>query len=216
MGWSIALSNLLISLLLLYVTPSLGQTSEFRSSITIEKELLKYLKLEISPDLRFTDGFGDREYQFRGGVSYRPVKYVGFTAAYRFGVLNYKGKETEYQNRYFVSAQLRYGLRRFDFTARAMLTNDGDAGFFDGNPNNYLRFKARIRYNIRSLKVSPYVHAEYFYQINDREFNRARYGFGGVYKLSKSHSISLEYCWQDYLKKQKNKNIFSLGYTYSL
>lgn len=204
------------SFLLLFATPSLlGQISEFRSSITIEKEVLKCIKLEFSPGLRFTDSFGSREYQFQGGVSYRPVKYIGITAAYRFGLLNHKGKETEYQNRYFVSTQVRYGLRRFVFTARAMLTNDGDVGFFDGNPNNYLRYKAKIRYNIRSLNISPYVMAEYFYQINDKEFNRARYGFGGAYKLSKSHSISLEYCWQDYLKKQKSKNIYSLGYAYS-
>ena len=192
-----------------------GQTSEYRASVSVEKQLFKSLKIVVSPSFRTLKNFSTKEYLIDGGISFKPIKYIDFGALYRFDMVSADGKDATYKHRYFFSTQLRYSLFRLDAMARAMFTNDGDAGIFSEDRNNYMRYRLKLKYNIKSFKLTPFISAEYFYQLNDREFNKSRYTIGGEYKISKSHSVVFEYSWQDYLKKDKTLNIFSLGYNFN-
>lgn len=194
---------------------SYAQSSEYRFSASLEKRVLKSLRFQIEPGFRFSNDNSSKEYLIDGGVSYKPIKYIDFGASYRFYKEKLEGVDATYKHRFFFSTQLKYDLDRFGFMARALFTNDGDAGMFDENSNNYMRYRLKARYNIKSFKFTPSISAEYFYQIKDREFNKARFSIGGEFRFNKANGLVFEYCWQNYLKKDKTLNIFSLGYDYN-
>jgi hypothetical protein len=191
-----------------------AQSFETRLPISFEKELTKTIELKLTPELRLSDGLSTREYLLEGGITLKPIKYIHFSSLYRLDMQKNSSNVLDYQHRYFFDAELRYGLSRFDLRARTMFTNDGEASFLEGETNNYLRYRLKTKYNIRSCKLSPFASAEYFYQINDKEFNKSRYSLGLQYKIKKSHSVKLQYSLQSYLKKDKSLSILSIGYKY--
>lgn len=213
------ISRNLISFLVIILSGFLyqvkGQSFETRIPVSFEKELTKNIEINLAPEIRISDGLDTREYLLAGGLTLKPIKYVHFNTLYRLDMLKNGNSALNYQSRYFFSAELRYDIFRFDFRARTLFTNDGEAPFLEGETNNYLRYRLKTLYNIKSCKLTPYIYGEYFYQISDKEFNKTRYSLGFNYKIKKSHSVKIQYSLQSYLKKDKYLNIVTVGYKYS-
>ena len=64
-----------------------------------------------------------------------------------------------------------------------------------GKGKNVLRSRLELEYNIRSIKLSPYVSAEMYH--SGSGLDKVRYTAGAKYKITKKHALELFYRYQD-------------------
>jgi hypothetical protein len=185
---------------------------EYRTYVKLSYKLLKNLKLNLSPEVRFEDDFSIDQYLIETQLVYRPVKILYLTAGYRFTINERSEKATEYLNRYELGAALKKKFNRFTPELKLRYTNYTD----DDASTNVLRYKAALEYNIKGFKLTPTLSAELFQQVAGNGLYKVRYKLGLDYKLFKNNYLEASYRLDYYLKEYKNNNIFSVGYKIKL
>ncbi|PKQ62677.1 hypothetical protein BZG01_17015 [Labilibaculum manganireducens] len=204
----------LIILLLILVTSARAQEVEndfqTRTSITLSTKLLKNLKLDITPELRFEDSFTLDKYLLEGKLSYGVSDNLSLGAGYRYYVNKRESKSTEFDNRYSFSIKYEKVCLRFEPSLKISYTNDSD----DDSNSNLLRCKASVKYNIRKCKVTPFAGAEAFQEFNGDGLIKMRYFLGLDYKICKKNYIEASYKFDYFQNELKNKHIVSIGYKF--
>ncbi len=202
---------------LLSITQNEIQAQEIENQFQTRTELeltykpIKKLKLSFIPQLRMDENFSLDKYLFEGAAEYKALKYLDFEAAYRFVVNPRDTKDTEYANRFAIGATVKKEFGRFEPAFRLQYTNDADDG---GSAENFLRYKAKLKYDIAKCKITPYVAAEAFQQLDGSGLYKMRYSTGLDYKLFKNNYLGLSYKLDYYNKEYKNRHIVSLGYKF--
>lgn len=184
------------------------------SGIKMSRTLPNGFSVILNPELRLSDNFEQNELLMETGVAFAPIKYIQFGAKYRFSSVHETGEENDYNHQmaFDVKGKLKYNNLKFQLRTR--LTNYADFEIDNYFSNPYLRYRLGAEYNIKKLNFSPFISAEIFHQIDDKEINKVRYTIGGEYKINKNNFISLEYHLQDYLKKDQVKNILAIQYKF--
>ena len=202
-----------IILLLLASTKNQAQEIEnnfqTRTSAEFSFEPLKKLKLNLIPEVRFDENFALDKYLFEGEAVYKPVKFLSLGATYRFGGNLKDNKDTEYFNRFAFSATAKKEFKRFESAFRLRYTNDADD---EVSNEDFLRYKASLKYNVRKSKITPFVGVEAFQRLSDAELYKMRYIAGIDYKLFKKNYLGVSYKFDYYKTEYLNKHIISLGY----
>ncbi len=182
-------------------------------------KLAKGLELELSPELRYNDGYD--KMHLNGGVSYKTLGCLYLGASYRlildrvesssysYSVWGTSSYETESSHRYAFDVTYKDKMGDFTPSFRAQYTTYGEDG---ESGDHYFRYKAKVDYNIPKCKFTPFISVEAFQELDDNMFDRMRYSTGFSYKLSKSKSLSFDYKFDYYLLEYKNANVFSIGY----
>lgn len=185
--------------------------NEFQSRIGLDLSYkpIKKIKLSFTPEMRFDENFSLDKYLFEGGVEYKPVKFLELEAIYRFAVNLRDNKDTEYANRYSFGATAKKEFGRFEPSFRLRYGNDADDAEDD---EEFMRFKAKLKYDIANCKITPFVATEAFQELGDAELYKMRYSAGLDYKLFKNNYLQASYKFDYYNKEYKNRNIVSLGY----
>jgi len=201
---------IVILLLLDFATNAQNVENEHqtRTSISLSKKLNKKLKLCISPELRLDENFALDKYQFEAELGYQLIKILSLEATYRFIGNLRDSKDTEYLNRYAISATLKKEFNRFEPSIKINYTDYTD----DDDSKEFLRYKTSVKYNIPKCKITPSFGIEFFQQLNDGDLYKMRYSTGIVYKLCKKNYLGAYYKLDYYLTEAKNKHILGVNY----
>jgi hypothetical protein len=210
-------------LFLLIVTICVGFTSIHAKTdkfgtwieLTFTKKFLKDFEFSIIPEIRLQDDFTVDEYILEGKLGYKPLKFLDLSVSYRYNT-NVKEKGNEVSNNFVFDATGKTGYKRFDGALRLRFTNDYDAGEYDAVANLwekvYFRPRVKLKYNIKKVKINPYVCYELYYDLKNNELNKGRYDIGISRKLSKRHEIGVYYRNQDYYSTRNSIHILGIDY----
>lgn len=180
-----------------------------RANVEIGLKPIKHLKLSLIPELRFDETFSLDEYHIETEIEYEVLDFLSLGAAYRFTVNPRETKATEYLNRFALSATAKKEFGRLEPAFRLRYSNYADDEITD---KRFLRYKASVKYDIANCKITPFVAAEAFQQLNDFQLYKMRYSFGLDYKLFKKNYIGLSYKLDYYKNELRNRHIVSIGY----
>jgi len=199
--------------LLLFVSKAKAQetTNELQNRAELELVFkpLKKVKLIVLPQLRFDENFSLDKYLFETGVEYKALKFLELGVNYRFVVNPRDTKDTEYSNRYEFSATAKKEFGNFEPAFRLRYSNYADDDVTD---KSYFRYKASLTYDIPDCKLTPFVAAELFQQVDGGDLYKMRYSTGLDYKLFKNNYLGVSYKLDSYNTEYLNKHIISLVY----
>lgn len=187
--------------------------NELQSRIGAELnyELGEQLDLSFSPEFRLDEDYALDEYHMNLQLEYKVFDMLSVGAKY--GVIGNikKNSDTEYLGRYSLNAVVDHKLGRFTPSFRLMYSNYADD---EEDDKQYLRYRAGVKYNIKSCKITPYALTELFHNVSNSELHKMRYSFGASYKLMKNNSIKLGYKLDYFYQDNLNKHIVELSYKY--
>lgn len=201
-----------IILFLLYFYVVQAKTEKFGTWIEVDitKIFLKDFEFSFIPELRLQDNFTVDEYIFEGKLSYEPFKFLGFAAAYRHDTNVKKNEDEVSQSMVFdITGKTKY--KRLNGSLRARFTNDIDGDEVEKS-SYYFRPRAKIAYNIKNIKIEPYVSYEVFYSFREKEVYKGRFDVGFNRKFNKIHEAGLYYRLNDYYTGQSSIHILGINY----
>lgn len=181
------------------------QEMGYRASASVRIEPVKKVKLYLMPELRF--GSSELDKLLLGTeLKYSPLKYLDIGGSYNL-VMNFKTvKPTEYTHRFAFYMGTSFKIDRFEPSLRIMYANYGNEVI-----SNFMRYKAKLDYDIPKAKIDPYLSAELYQQLTG-ELYKIRYSVGVDWRFVKNHSIGLNYKLDNYINADKMKHIVNLEY----
>ncbi len=181
-----------------------------RTEVKLSFKPLEKLTLSLNPEVRWDESFQVDKYMLESKISYEPVKGLSLGGSYRFIINPRTTKSTEYLNRFALFTSYKKKIERFEPSLRIKYTNYTE----DASKGEFLRYRAKIEYDIKSCKVTPLISAEAFHDLSENQIYKMRYALGAEYKLNKKNSLGLGYMLDYYLQDYRNKHIIKLGYKY--
>ncbi len=182
-----------------------------RTEIRLSLEPVKGFKLSFIPEIRMDESFSVDKYLLESKLSYEPVKGLELGGSYRFIINPRDVKATEYLHRFALSTKYSHKIQRWEPSLRIKYTNYTE----DISTGTFLRYRAKLNYDIKKCKITPMASVEAFQDLDDSQIYKFRYGLGARYKLNKKSAIDLSYMLDYYMQDYKNKHILSIGYRYS-
>jgi hypothetical protein len=210
------MKRLLLFFLLLTVFSSVkAKTEQFGTwvELTFTKKFLKDFEFSFIPEFRFQDEFKLDEYILEGKLGYEPFKFLDLGASYRYNTnIRDKGNVVSHGIVFDITGKTDY--KRFDGSLRTRFTNDLDADdiLILQLDNWFFRPRAKIKYNIKGVKIDPYVSYEVFYDFKLNEWFKGRFDIGASRDLGKLHEIGLYYRYQDYYYNRSSVSILGINY----
>ncbi len=193
-------------------TSILANTEKFGTwiELTFTKKFLKDFEFSIIPEIRLQDDFTVDEYIFEGKLGYEPIKFLDLSVSYRYNT-NVKEKGNEVSNNFVFDATGKTDYKRFDGALRLRFTNEYDAGDIPWE-TVYFRPRAKLKYNIKKVKINPYVCYELYYNLKNNVLYKGRFDIGISRELSKHHEIGIYYRNQDYYSVRNSIHILGIDY----
>ncbi|WP_319481364.1 DUF2490 domain-containing protein [uncultured Draconibacterium sp.] len=180
-----------------------------RTKLDMSFKPVKKVKFTITPELRFEDDFSLDKYLLEGILEYKASKLFTLGASYGLVGNVRDEKDTEYFSRYAFSATAQKEFGRFESSLRLMYSNYADD---DVDDKNFLRYRAKVKYDIPDCKITPFVAVQLFQDLDNGGLHKTRYSVGADYKLFKKNYIGIDYKFDYYNTEYLNKHIISLGY----
>ncbi len=156
---------------------------------------------------------------FQLSAEYKLSKKVSLEAGYRY--------TTSFENdvkRLFASVIFDYKIKKFTLSSRTRY--QFSTPYFNTTywnefkePNQYIRQKFTVDYNIPKSKASVYFSPEFFIKFEDNEFkyHRTRYQIGSDYKLKYGNTLGLSVMYEDRLNPTKlDRFVFTTKYNLSI
>ena len=198
-----------------------GQTVGFsaRPSLTLEKRIVKNLSLELAPEVRFGSSFIPESYLLQAGLDYKLTKWLSVGGVYRFKADASKpeGSETaktlETTSRFALDATGNVKFSRFTPQLRVRYCNYTDFDNTTDDKTDFLRYRLKVAYNIRGLKLTPYIACELFQKLSSGLFSQNRYTLGAGYDFGRS-TLFAAWSLEDAYSKDKLTNIVELGFKF--
>ena len=193
---------------------------QYRFSPSIDYKINKKWRVEF--DYRYAlekdiSTFQASVFQLSG--EYKITKKISVEAGYRY--------TTSFENdnqRLFASFIFDYKIKKF--TLRSRTRYQFSTPYFNPTywsefkePNQYLRQRFTIDYNIPKSKASIYLSPEFFVKLEDKSFkyHRTRYQMGGDYKLKFGNTVGLSVIYEDKWNTTKtDRFIITTKYNLSL
>ena len=187
-------------------------TNDFqtRTDVKLSYEPLDKLTLSLNPEIRWDESFVVSKYMLQTDISYKPLKGLTLGGSYRFIINPRTTKATEYLHRFALFTSYKKKVERFEPSLRVKYTNYTE----DISLGEFLRYRAKLEYDIKGSKITPLISAEAFHDISGGQIYKMRYALGAEYKINKKSSIGLGYMLDYYMLDYRNKHIIKLGYKY--
>lgn len=200
------------------------QLYKYQFGLDFDIKLAKGLKLEVGPELRYCEGFD--KFLLNGGLSYKVIDNLYIGASYRlivdrgeststssfnsFGGYS-SGSNYDYDtyHRFAFDATYKDKFGRFTPSFRVRYNNYSDD---DAGSEAYLRYRAKVEYDIRKCVITPFLYAEAFQQLEDSALYKMRYSTGFDLKTGDNSALEFGYKFDYFLLKYKNAHIFSIGF----
>lgn len=181
-----------------------------RTEFKLSFKPIKKVTISLAPEIRWDEYFAVSKYHLESQVSYKLLKGLTLSGSYRFIVNPRNTSSTEYLHRFALEADYGRKVFRFEPSARIKYTNYTE----DASNGDFLRYRAKVGYDIKGVKLTPFISAEGFHDITENKLYKMRYSLGTSYKLNKHNSIKLGYSLDYYMLEYRNKHIINLGYKY--
>jgi Protein of unknown function (DUF2490) len=212
----------ILPLFLLFASLCLAQNTDtqLRFSPSMDYKINK--KWKIGFDYRYAlekdvSTFQASIFQLSG--EYKINKKMTLEAGYRY--------TTSFENdnqRLFASFIFDYKIKKFTLTSRTRYqfsTPYFNTSYWNEfkEPNQYIRQKFTVDYNIPKSKASVYFSPEFFIKLesNEIKYHRTRYQFGSDYKLKFGNTIGLSVLYEDRLNPTKtDRFIITTKYNLSI
>ncbi len=196
---------------------------KYQYGLDFQVKLAKGLKINIEPQLRYKDGYD--KMLLSGGVSYKTFDCIYWGATYRFVFDREESSSSSYNTSVFMSNNYdtqTYHYYAFDVTYkdkfgrftpsfRVRYNNYSDDDIDD---KEYLRYRAKVEYDIPKCKITPFLSAEAYQEMEENLLYKTRYSAGFDFKTGKRSALSFEYKFDFFALEYKNVNIFSFGYKF--
>lgn len=199
---------------IMYSSPGFSQTvsNDFqtRTEVKLSFKPLDKLTLSLNPEVRWDESFGVGKYMLESGISYKPLKGLTLGASYRFIINPRTTKATEYLHRFALYTSYKKKIERFEPSLRIKYTNYTE----DLSLGEFLRYRAKLEYDIKGSKITPMLSAEAFHDLSGNQIYKMRYAIGAEYKINKKSSVGLGYMLDYYITEYQNKHIINLGYKF--
>ena len=204
------------------VYPDAGSWNTFSISYSLNKKF----SLLFTEELRLRENYSRLNLLYTNlGVEYKANRYFKTSLVYRW-INKYMDEDAfSFRHRLMWDATLKYPYKKFTLAYRHRLQVEGrnlqssESGFM---PEWYSRNKLDLSYNLNK-KVSPYISAEFRYQIRDpRNFesdgtwHRTRLQAGIDYEYSKKSKFGIYYLMQFEYNVSAPENLYITGLEYSL
>jgi hypothetical protein len=157
------------------------------------------------------------------GLAYKITKNIDAEISYRLTSALENDSKYHFQHKAFLDLKGDVKLSNFTFSGRLRFQTRVKTYleyYTDKFPDYTGRFKVKTLYRTQSFPLNPYVYYESFspmFANSERLIGKNRFSFGLEYKISKMHSVEVEYIYQrDYLPKLSDINIISLNYNLKL
>lgn len=186
--------------------------ASYRIGVEMAWKLFKVdgLKFSINPEFRFSDGFSYESFHLEPALRYKTFGFLYWGVNYRLSFSPDEDSMTPATtSRYGFSVTARETFGRFTPSVKVLFSNYTDEDIDD---KKYLRYRAKLKYNIRKSKFSPYVAGEIYQNLVDDLISKYRYCGGFEFKVKKNNYVDFNYKLDYYTQKYKNRHIFSLGY----
>jgi hypothetical protein len=182
----------------------------------VSKEIIKNLEVNLTPQVRFREGFGVKAYMVDAGVEYNFSKYFDAGAFYRLeNTVSKKGKTSTY-GRFAFDLGAKYKLKRFEPSVRLRYTNDDDFNNEDNSTPKCLRYKFGLDYTFKKTGLNPYILYELYQNLSEKEFDKSRFETGIFYKFNKQNRLGAYYRRNRNLSENKSANIIGIVYKLKL
>lgn len=188
----------------------------YQFDLDFQIKLTKGLKMNVGPELRFNGGYD--KFLLNAGLEYKTLGCVYLGATYRmivdreknensFGTSNYS---SDVYHRYAFDLTYKDSFGRFTPSFRLRYNNFTDD---DIDNKEFLRYRAKVDYDIRKCKISPFAYIEAYQQLyDDNMLYKMRYALGFDLKTGKKSSMAFSYKFDYFLLEYKNANVFGVGY----
>lgn len=195
------------------------------TGVTFNIDISEKLGLSFEEEIRFNNNASKiNKFFSQIGLSYNLSKNIDIGASYRF--INKQNPDSKYSvrhrfqtdlrlktkaGRYTLSTRIRYQTKYID----PYNTEDGLI------PEDYLRNKFAISYDIRKTTLTPYISYEYFYQANNpggNEIDKTWLTMGFKFRLKNRDRISMLYrnSQQYNVRDPLTSHIFIIAYSTKL
>ncbi len=204
----------LLFILLISFSSLKAKTDKFGTWIELEftKEFSKKWEFSVIPEFRFQDDFSIDEYIFEGKLAYKPYKFLELATSYRYNTnVKNKGNEISHGVVFDITGSKEFG--RFDASLRTRFTNSTDS---DDIPweTFYFRPRIKVKYNIKGIKLEPFVDYELFHNLKQNNTYKGRFDIGATRNLGEYHRIGIYYRLQDYFSERNSIHILGIDYRF--
>ncbi len=177
----------------------------------VKKEINKKISLRGEMNFRFgRDGL----YTFfpQTGLFYKVSNWLTPSVEYRFLLDKNKSGNYKMAHRFHLNANIEQEINRLamDLRLRYQYKLRNSKG------TSTIRIKPSLGYNIKGIKLSPFVYSEVFFDVEKGEWEKVRYGVGGKYNLKGPNVLSFRYIYESRLDKIRVRHIWSLSFTHRL
>lgn len=189
----------------------------------VEKEFSKKFSAELDMQARFCHAKEAQEFLLTPKIEYSPIKFVAIGTEYRAKVSHEKGESSEWTGRFGAWMKAKWSPSILKLEARIKYCNyTDDVQDRDGNyaSEKYFRTKFLAGVKLKSIKLTPYISYEWFYEFNRSLVDKDRLTIGLKKKLNKRNALTFEYMFEERFnrgktKKNINNNIFAFTYQYT-
>jgi len=216
--------SLWLLLLLVPAQISFAQDDDFGLwfSATTELKLAKKLDFDFDINLRTFDNSSRIEEAFFDiGLTYKFNKYFSAAASYRFTEFNEKNDTFYPRHKWFADLRGKMPVGDFDVSARLRFEQRFKTYYKDENdkePQEHLRIKPKILYDIPSFPLNPYIASELFFPVfneDKKNLDKVRFIAGFEYNFTKKQSVELDYTFErDSYPKLSDMSIISVNYNF--
>lgn len=191
-------------------------------NISIEHEFTKKLEVELLTTVRTFDNASKIEEGFiEGEIAYKLTKFLSVAASYRI-TENIEDDDTYHlRHKWFVGLKGDIDIWDLGISGRVRYQERYKTYFEDEEdkiPDSHFRFKIKSTYKTPSFPLNPFLEAEIFLPVfkeSDFVIDKNRFSAGVEYKISKKHTVEVEYLFQrDYQPDLRDDHIVALNYKY--
>ncbi|MCR5454346.1 MAG: DUF2490 domain-containing protein [Bacteroidales bacterium] len=209
------------------IHPAASQDTKSRSHIYlgagVEKEITSKLSAGIDVQGRFCKDDESQKFLVTPQIEYSFIPFASVGAEYRATFNHEEGKDNEWSGRFGTWLKAKWSPSILKLEARIKYCNyTDDVADRDENYANEQYFRTRFLagVKIKSIKLTPYISYEWFYEFNRNLVDKDRLTIGVKKKLNKNNAIAFEYKFEEKFNRGTSKininnNIFELTYKYT-
>jgi len=190
------------------------------TSIGLSTKLTKNWELSFEQNFRFTNNASQFDIYFSDlGFDYKINKHFYLGANYRFYQNKNKDGDFKTQHRWSTDFTYKQKVSRFKVSYRLRFQNKDEDFYTSETSNNLynLRNRLSIKYNIKGIKLDPFIETELYRQIleiNSSELSKLRWTIGLEYPLKKFGDIETFYRLDNELNQSNSKDTYIIGLGY--
>ena len=197
-----------------------GQDSDFMTwtSVKIQTKIVPKLSFDLTQEFRLENNSTQWDEIFTNlNLAYSPFKFFEVEGSWRFIQHRKKNGDWIPLNRFHFDLKFGVDIKRFRpvyrfrFVRYPTFSNDTKIEV------SILRHRLELNYDIRNLRLDPYVSIELFHAIEDDgndEIIGIRYKMGADYRINKYHRIGISFRYDQEFNAKNPETHYILGLDY--